>query len=278
MNRLLSTMTALAAGAAAMYVLDPEQGRRRRARLRDRAARAEHALQDYSAKEIRDLRNRSLGFVASLRARLAHETVPDAQLEDRVRAHLGHLVLHPGAIDTEVHEGCVRLTGDVLAREMPRLLAGIAAIAGVKAVDNQLTLHDRAGRTPALQGEGRRARGPRGPLGQSAGLLTRAAAGAAGACLSARALAGGRGHGRPSGLLLGLALCAYALAGDGRRRRARRRWAEEAEARRLDARARGAHEAWEPLGTPASLSGAEQMGTEERVRQVRNDQTDPQNA
>lgn len=269
MNRLLSTLTALAAGAAAMYYLDPVQGRRRRALLRDRAVRTGHVLEDYSAKEVKDLRNRSLGLVAGLRTRLARETASDPQLNDRVRSHLGHLVLHPGAIDTEVREGCVCLTGDVLAREVPRLVAGVAAIPGVKSVDNRLTVHDHAGRTPALQGEGRPARGPRGPLGQSTGLLARALAGGTGLSLCARALAGERAAGTHPGLLLGLALCAYALAGDGRRRRAVRRWAEETRARRTDAHARGAEEPWQALGTPASFSGAEQMGTEQRVEPFR---------
>ena len=40
MNALLKTLTLVAAGAAAMYYLDPAEGRRRRALVKDKGASA----------------------------------------------------------------------------------------------------------------------------------------------------------------------------------------------------------------------------------------------
>jgi hypothetical protein len=59
-NNLLSTavrlLTGAAAGALAMYLLDPAQGRLRRAALRDRIWRAEHRLTQRAKGTTREIR------------------------------------------------------------------------------------------------------------------------------------------------------------------------------------------------------------------------------
>jgi uncharacterized membrane protein len=51
-------------GAAAMYLLDPESGNRRRALVRDKAVHAAHRATDAAETTARDLRNRTQGVVA----------------------------------------------------------------------------------------------------------------------------------------------------------------------------------------------------------------------
>ena len=50
-------------GAALMYILDPERGRSRRARLSDQAMSKINRLGDAAASQARDLRNRAQGLV-----------------------------------------------------------------------------------------------------------------------------------------------------------------------------------------------------------------------
>jgi hypothetical protein len=54
----------MAAGAALMYFLDPDRGRRRRALLRDQAVGLSNDLGDAATGTARDLRNRAQGLVA----------------------------------------------------------------------------------------------------------------------------------------------------------------------------------------------------------------------
>jgi len=50
-------------GAALMYILDPDQGRRRRALLRDKLVGATNQASDVIGKTTRDLRNRAQGVI-----------------------------------------------------------------------------------------------------------------------------------------------------------------------------------------------------------------------
>jgi len=76
----------------------------------------------------------------------SRESRDDAQLRQRVRSRLGAWVSHPGAIDVDVEDGVVRLTGQVLAKELDGLLSRILGVAGVLKVRNALdTLADPSG-------------------------------------------------------------------------------------------------------------------------------------
>lgn len=67
----------LGLGAAAMYYLDPDQGRRRRALARDQLTHARRVIRERTSKKARDLRNRAQGLAAE--ARSAVETPQGAQ-------------------------------------------------------------------------------------------------------------------------------------------------------------------------------------------------------
>lgn len=66
----------------------------------------------------------------------------DAQLRERVRSRLGDWVSHPGAISVDVDKGVVRVTGQVLSKELDGLLSRITGVAGVRKVHNALDVLD----------------------------------------------------------------------------------------------------------------------------------------
>lgn len=174
----------MALGVGLMYLLDPDRGTRRRALLRDRTVHTRRKVADGIAVTARDVRNRSQGAVASVRSRIRREQVGDEILEQRVRAELGRVVSHPGAINVTTHDGRVTLGGPVLADELDALLSRVRRVRGVDEVINELEVHETAGSVPALQGEGR-PRGARPELLQENWSPTmRLAAGAVGALLA----------------------------------------------------------------------------------------------
>jgi osmotically-inducible protein OsmY len=148
----------LGLGAALMYVLDPERGKRRRALVRDKAVRAAHKASDRIDARSRDLRNRARGAAAEVKAMTRPEDVPDAVLEERVRAEIGRVVSNPGAIEAAAIGGTVVLSGPVLASEIDGLLSTARGVRGVEDVENRLQVFENAEDIPSLQG----ARGPRG--------------------------------------------------------------------------------------------------------------------
>jgi len=63
-------ITGVLAGLGLAFVLDPDRGARRRAMLRDKAARTGRRLADGLEAKTRDLRNRARGAAAEVRSRL----------------------------------------------------------------------------------------------------------------------------------------------------------------------------------------------------------------
>ncbi|MDH5822716.1 BON domain-containing protein [Luteimonas sp. RD2P54] len=138
MANLLRIATAFAAGAAAMYLLDPRLGRSRRSRLRDRAVATGHDAESYARGQLRHAVNHVKGTLAEARSQLGSREVGDDQLHERIRAELGHLVERPRAIEVAVASGHVRLRGEALAGEIEPLLSAVADMPGVRDVDNRL--------------------------------------------------------------------------------------------------------------------------------------------
>jgi CBS domain-containing protein len=138
-------------GAVAFYFVDPVVGRRRRALARDKAIRAGHAGRRDLARAERHVTNRARGLWAHLRAALLAEEAPDDVVEERVRAALGRVCSHAGAIDVVVIDGDVTLTGPVLQHERRAVLREVGRVRGVGALDDRLEPHYRAGHIPGLQ-------------------------------------------------------------------------------------------------------------------------------
>ena len=151
--------------------------------VRDQMVHAAHKTGDAVDATSRDIANRAKGAVAELRGRFKDTDVSDDVLRERVRARIGAVIGHAGAIEVEVADGVATLRGPVLAHEIPRLLRRVAAVRGVKGVNDRLDVHAEPGDVPALQG---RARTPRGGevldfMQHNWSPTTRLSAGAAGA-------------------------------------------------------------------------------------------------
>ncbi len=155
------TLAGMAIGACAMYVLDPDRGRRRRALLRDQARHVLHEARDGVGITARDVSNRTTGLFAWLASMVRPEHPSVETLEARVRSALGHAVSHPRAIRVAVDGQRVVLQGDVLADELNALLRRVASVQGVRLVNNQLSVHETPSGVASLQnGSARTSKSP----------------------------------------------------------------------------------------------------------------------
>ena len=145
-----------ALGSAAMYLLDPDKGRRRRALIRDQAVKTRTDLQDFIDKGQRDLRNRGTVAVGKLRSRArslsTRGKATDEVLAQRVRSKMGRYVAHPGAVEVRAAGGQVTLTGSILSHEHADLVHGISEVPGVLDVVDQLSVFEKARGISELQG------------------------------------------------------------------------------------------------------------------------------
>ena len=144
-------------GAALAYFLDPAQGSRRRHLVGDKLIHATESAVDAFGSTRRDVMNRTRGLTAAVRRPFADDTADDVVVADRIRAELGRLVSHPGAIEVGVENGRATLEGAVLAAEVDTLVAGVRKVRGVTDVLNFLNEYPSADDVPGLQGT------PRGP-------------------------------------------------------------------------------------------------------------------
>lgn len=145
-----------ALGGAAMYLFDPDQGRRRRALLGDQAVRASRKLGDTADAGMRDLSNRAGALPRQAKAVFGRGPVTDQALTERVRSKMGRYVAHPAAVEVNASEGRITLSGAILAHEHKALLRVVQAVSGVKEVIDQLAVHETAEGVSELQGDGTR--------------------------------------------------------------------------------------------------------------------------
>ena len=138
MNRTTSLITGIGVGAGAMYLLDPDRGKRRRAEIRNKTKHLNKLAIDAAGKTQRDVRNHLLGAMSQVGSLFREEKVSDDVLEARVRSKLGRIVSHPHAIEVKAVEGLVILSGFILAEEVHPLLHRVFGVAGVKNIQNNL--------------------------------------------------------------------------------------------------------------------------------------------
>jgi osmotically-inducible protein OsmY len=154
MRDFLSFAAGVAAGTLAMYYLDKQSGRRRRALVRDKLVAAGHDAADMAESAGKRTVDHLKGIVATRRFDRVGGNEPESgsQLHERIRARLGRVVSHPKSIEVEVDQGSVRLRGHILAKELDDLLYEVRHMRGVRTVRNELTGHDTAQNISELQG------------------------------------------------------------------------------------------------------------------------------
>ena len=129
---LAAKLGAAAAGALAMYYLDPQSGAQRRAAFAQLLA---SGLPGTAGHRNR-LARRSAQRISQPDAQ------QDAQLRGLIQSRLGRLVSHPRALDVRVENGVVRLSGHVLEREREGLLLQVQEMPGVQRLVNAMTAHE----------------------------------------------------------------------------------------------------------------------------------------
>lgn len=139
MNALLKTLTVFAAGAAAMYYLDPAEGRRRRAMVKDKSAAAGRDLGASARSTTRYAADRMRGRLSSLKSDMDDAPVTDDVLHEQIRAKLGRVVDAPGDVEVEVNDGHVVLSGRATPEEMDSLARVVAGMPGVNDVENRMS-------------------------------------------------------------------------------------------------------------------------------------------
>jgi hypothetical protein len=145
MNALLKTIAMFAAGAAAMYYLDPQSGRRRRVLARDKGAAAGRDVEDFARAKGRQASDRLQGAIARAQSDMDDAPVDDAVLHERIRARLGRVVEEPAGVEVQVNGGHVVLSGSASLEEMDSLARTIAGMHGVTDVENRLDDGQQAG-------------------------------------------------------------------------------------------------------------------------------------
>lgn len=153
-NHSLSWLGPIGIGAAIMYLFDPNQGRRRRALLRDQTTHLARRAREASNALASDLQNRAAGIRARVEGMSQHEFVDDTTLKARIRSKLGRVSTHPGAIGVQVLNGIATLTGPVLADEHRAVIRAVERLSSVGEVIDQMSVHEDADSVPGLQGEG----------------------------------------------------------------------------------------------------------------------------
>jgi uncharacterized membrane protein/gas vesicle protein len=152
MTRMPRSLIGAAIGAAAMYLLDPKQGRRRRALLRDQLASSVASLDDAAGVTWRDTKNRLKGAASHLHRDASRHDADEAVLIERVRSHLGRAVSHPKAVHVLAEQGHITLQGAILEHERDAVLRAVESTPGVVDVTDRLHGFENAGDIPSLQG------------------------------------------------------------------------------------------------------------------------------
>jgi len=126
-----------AMGARLMYLFDPDRGRSRRAKLRDRVAGGIHFLQREANKQARNVGHQVIGRLHEIRSSIHERATPIDEdiLLDRVRAQLGRDVMRMRRLDLSMQDGCVVIAGPVMPGEAEKIRKKLRKIRGVRDCD-----------------------------------------------------------------------------------------------------------------------------------------------
>jgi osmotically-inducible protein OsmY len=148
MSRLFTLLLGAGIGAAATHFLDPENGRRRRAQLRDKASSKASAGASRAAGTATHAAAKAKGAVATA-APTGSTDLDDAGLAHKVETEIFRDAAAPkGDVSVDVQAGVVYLRGTVDDPEwIARLGDAAAKVDGIKGVNN--LLHEPGKPAPA---------------------------------------------------------------------------------------------------------------------------------
>ena len=157
-DRLACTLFGMfGAGALAMYLADPDRGKRRRATLRDTLVHSGNDVKRFVKRFSRDVEHRVEGAVAETYPLFENDDqVSDNVLEQRIRTAVGRAVSHPHAVEVNCTGGSVFLGGWVLADEVAELTGAVRSVRGVRELSTFLNTTDHPEHVSELQGGVRR--------------------------------------------------------------------------------------------------------------------------
>lgn len=142
----LALACGVAIGAALVFLLDPDRGRRRRAVLRDKSLHYARIARERQQGRLRHAAHRAQGAIAALRSTVQpEEIVEDDILIERVRAALGHVVRDPRTVDVRARCGIVILKGPVREDQIGEMVACVQRVRGVLGVDNRMSINYESG-------------------------------------------------------------------------------------------------------------------------------------
>lgn len=128
-------------GAALMFMLDPARGARRRALVRDKTVKVLRQGGRAIHNRGEDIGHRLTGAAHEWKAKRLPPPAND-QLEERIRAELGHKVEHSRAIIVAAEEGNVTLKGYALRDELEDVLDTARHVNGVRKVRSEMQIKD----------------------------------------------------------------------------------------------------------------------------------------
>jgi osmotically-inducible protein OsmY len=142
MRRVGTFALGVATGGAIGYLLDPDRGRSRRARLRDQTKSQIRTTSESLKNRLEYQRGVARGIMHDLTAPLGPQRqYTDDTLLQKVKSEaLGHWD-HEGTVDVDIRDGLVMLTGRVDSETgRDRLIELIRAVDGVGLIDDRVDI------------------------------------------------------------------------------------------------------------------------------------------
>ena len=142
LGQFFAGLGVLAAGAAAMYYMDPQHGAQRRNECSQKTLSAFNRTFSKLDGLGKDLWNRTQGLAHEAKSHATREQVDDRVLTERIRSEIGRCVANAGAIDVAATDGTVIVSGYVQRGEHDPLLKCIWGVRGVNQLINRLDVRE----------------------------------------------------------------------------------------------------------------------------------------
>ena len=142
LGQIFAGIGVLAAGAAAMYYMDPERGAQRRNECSQKMLSAFNRMFRKLDGLGKDVWNRTQGLAHEAKSHTTREQVDDRVLTERIRSEIGRCVANAGAIDVVSTDGTVIVSGYVQRSEHDPLLKCIWGVRGVNQLINRLDVRE----------------------------------------------------------------------------------------------------------------------------------------